>query len=45
MGHICGITGFEENLNMFPLFVKRGNVSLELMFTRPIFNIEPEKQN
>ncbi|KAL4504440.1 hypothetical protein ABPG72_009886 [Tetrahymena utriculariae] len=44
-GHIVGIIGFDEPLDLKPLFFKRAKITAELMFTRSMFNQEPEKQN
>ncbi|KAL4456205.1 hypothetical protein ABPG74_014166 [Tetrahymena malaccensis] len=44
-GHILGIVGFDEPLDLKPLFFKRAKISTELMFTRSMFDQEPEKQN
>ncbi|EAR96383.1 zinc-binding alcohol dehydrogenase family protein (macronuclear) [Tetrahymena thermophila SB210] len=44
-GHILGIVGFDEPLDLKPLFYMRAKITAELMFTRSMFNQEPEKQN
>jgi len=44
MGHICGIVGPSAPLDVSPLFRKRGILSFELMFTRPIFGVGLERQ-
>ncbi|KAL4431815.1 hypothetical protein ABPG74_015255 [Tetrahymena malaccensis] len=44
-GHILGIVGFDELLDLKPLFYKRAKITAEFMFTRSMFNLEPEKQN
>lgn len=43
-GHVCGIVGPSAPLDVAPLFRKRGALSFELMFTRPIFGIGLERQ-
>lgn len=43
-GHVCGIVGPGPSLDVSPLFRKRAHLSFELMFTRPIFGIEMERQ-
>ncbi|EDK31688.1 zinc-binding alcohol dehydrogenase family protein (macronuclear) [Tetrahymena thermophila SB210] len=44
-GHIVGIVGFEQPLNIQGLFLKRARLSVECIFTRAIFQVEPERQN
>jgi len=41
IGHILSIT---KPVNTAPLFMKRGALVYEFMFSRPVFNVEPEKQ-
>ena len=43
-GHVCGIVGPGAALDVSPLFRKRCHLSFELMFTRPIFGVEMERQ-
>jgi len=43
-GRICIITSPAE-LPLLPFFAKRVSVTWELMFTRPMFDWEPEKQH
>jgi len=43
LGHIVGITGFSEPMKLGPLFIKRAQVSIEFMFSRPMFKNEMEK--
>lgn len=43
-GHVCGIVGPGGPLDVRPLFRKRCHLSFELMFTRPIFGLEMERQ-
>ncbi|KAL4456208.1 hypothetical protein ABPG74_014169 [Tetrahymena malaccensis] len=44
-GHIVGIVGFEQPLNIQGLFLKRARLSVECIFTRAVFQVEPERQN
>lgn len=42
--HVCGIVEPGAPLDVMPLFRKRGKLSFEFMFTRPVFGAEPERQ-
>jgi len=44
LGKICCITFPSQSLNVNPLFFKRATLVFELMFTRPLFDWEQEKQ-
>jgi len=43
-GKIVLITGTSRPLNVSPLFVKRATVTFEMMFTRGLTGVEPERQ-
>jgi len=43
-GKLCCITPFTKPVNIDSLFFKRATITFELMFTRPITGVEPEKQ-
>lgn len=44
MGHIVSIVESENNINITCLMGKRASFTWELMFTRTLFDVEPEKQ-
>lgn len=43
-GHVCGIVAPSGPLDLGPLFRKRGHISFEYMFTRPLFAAAPSRQ-
>ncbi|WAS94121.1 zinc-binding alcohol dehydrogenase family protein [Nannocystis punicea] len=43
-GHVCGIVAPSGPLDLGPLFRKRGHLSFEYMFTRPLFDAAPSRQ-
>jgi NADPH2:quinone reductase len=44
LGKIIQIIGVSGNVDLNALFYKRVNIVFELMFTRTMFNVEPERQ-
>jgi len=44
LGKIVSILPFTEHIDLGPLFSKRITLSFELMFTRSLFGVSPEKQ-
>jgi len=43
-GHVCGIVAPSGPLDLGPLFRKRGHISFEYMFARPLFGAAPSRQ-
>jgi len=44
LGRICSILPPPRPLDLAPLFPKRGTLGFELMFARPRYGVEPERQ-
>jgi NADPH:quinone reductase len=44
-GHIASVLPPSTALNLGDLFIKRGSLHFELMFSRSMFGVEPERQH